>query len=136
MSSVSGNSHKKSNDTPDDCQKDNTDEKTNGLLKHSVVDLEKLSEAEKEIYFAHKTACEEGNAMYTDPVTGYAVFTEDYHRQRGSCCGNACRHVGTCLVIIPDNGNGYDSMTDNNTTGVGEKCLTSFNKNSQNTPKI
>ena len=23
---------------------------------------------------------------------GYLVFTEQYHRKRGHCCGNACRH--------------------------------------------
>ncbi len=23
---------------------------------------------------------------------GYIIFTEQYHRKRGYCCGNACRH--------------------------------------------
>ncbi|MBK7945416.1 MAG: hypothetical protein IPJ85_08975 [Flavobacteriales bacterium] len=23
---------------------------------------------------------------------GYLVFTEQYHRKRGYCCGNRCRH--------------------------------------------
>jgi len=23
---------------------------------------------------------------------GYRVMTESYHRRRGSCCGNGCRH--------------------------------------------
>lgn len=23
---------------------------------------------------------------------GYLVFTEQYHRKRGHCCGSACRH--------------------------------------------
>jgi hypothetical protein len=23
---------------------------------------------------------------------GYLVFTEQYHRRRGFCCGNGCRH--------------------------------------------
>lgn len=23
---------------------------------------------------------------------GYLVFTEAYHRKRGHCCGNRCRH--------------------------------------------
>lgn len=23
---------------------------------------------------------------------GYTVFTEQYHRRRGFCCGNGCRH--------------------------------------------
>lgn len=23
---------------------------------------------------------------------GYKVFTEEYHKKRGFCCGNGCRH--------------------------------------------
>jgi len=30
--------------------------------------------------------------MYTDPATGYMVFTEDSARKRGFCCGRRCRH--------------------------------------------
>ncbi|WP_460585671.1 DUF5522 domain-containing protein [Hymenobacter arcticus] len=29
--------------------------------------------------------------FYTTPE-GYLVFTEQYHRRRGFCCGNGCRH--------------------------------------------
>ncbi len=28
---------------------------------------------------------------YMDP-RGFRVFTEKYHRERGYCCGNGCRH--------------------------------------------
>ncbi len=28
---------------------------------------------------------------YVSPE-GYLVFTEQYHRKRGYCCGNRCRH--------------------------------------------
>jgi len=35
---------------------------------------------------------QEGKTTYIDPTTGYTVFTELAHRQRGYCCGNACRH--------------------------------------------
>ncbi|XP_073244073.1 uncharacterized protein [Porites lutea] len=52
----------------------------------------KLSENEKNIYFAHKTACLKGENTYTDPVTGYMVFTEEFLRKRRACCGNGCRH--------------------------------------------
>ncbi|XP_043986441.1 uncharacterized protein C1orf53 homolog isoform X2 [Gambusia affinis] len=31
--------------------------------------------------------------MYVDPSSGYKVFTEYAHLQRGKCCGSACRHV-------------------------------------------
>ncbi|KXJ16662.1 uncharacterized protein C1orf53 [Exaiptasia diaphana] len=56
------------------------------------VDLGKLSEEEKEIYYRHLEACQNGESMYKDPATGYAVFTEIFHKQRNSCCGNGCRH--------------------------------------------
>lgn len=29
---------------------------------------------------------------YTDPDTGFWVFSRAYHLRRGSCCGNGCRH--------------------------------------------
>ncbi|OXB68283.1 UNVERIFIED_CONTAM: hypothetical protein H355_007060, partial [Colinus virginianus] len=33
-----------------------------------------------------------GRLTYVDPATGYQVFTEVAHLQRGKCCGSACRH--------------------------------------------
>lgn len=33
--------------------------------------------------------------MYVDPSSGYKVFTEYAHLQRGKCCGSACRHVSS-----------------------------------------
>ena len=32
---------------------------------------------------------EPGDAYFEN---GLMVFTEQYHRKRGSCCGNNCRH--------------------------------------------
>jgi hypothetical protein len=32
----------------------------------------------------------EGEDFYFE--NGLMVFTENYHRKRGYCCGNACRH--------------------------------------------
>jgi diphthamide synthase (EF-2-diphthine--ammonia ligase) len=40
----------------------------------------------------HRQACEAGRHTYTDPATGYQVFTELAHLQRGKCCGSGCRH--------------------------------------------
>gem|GEM_PF-4131989 len=40
----------------------------------------------------HEAACERGERSYIDPTTGYTVFTKLYHLDRGSCCGNGCRH--------------------------------------------
>jgi hypothetical protein len=31
-----------------------------------------------------------GDFYYTSE--GYLVFTEQYHRRRGFCCGSGCRH--------------------------------------------
>lgn len=40
----------------------------------------------------HRTACEMGVDSYSDPSTGYRVFTECGLLKQGDCCGNACRH--------------------------------------------
>ena len=40
----------------------------------------------------HADACASNLPSYTDPVTGYDVFTADFLRRRGYCCGNGCRH--------------------------------------------
>lgn len=37
--------------------------------------------------------------LYVDAATGQVVFTEAYHRRRGYCCGNGCRH---CPWTKPD----------------------------------
>ena len=41
---------------------------------------------------AHRRAVAAGEATYSDPDTGYSVFTEVYHLARGSCCDSGCRH--------------------------------------------
>ena len=40
----------------------------------------------------HRKACERGEYSYTDPETGYLVFTELEHKKRGHCCDSGCRH--------------------------------------------
>ncbi|AWW75203.1 hypothetical protein CD351_12270 [Erythrobacter sp. KY5] len=40
----------------------------------------------------HEAACARGERKYTDPDTGYVVFTRLAHLERGECCGSACRH--------------------------------------------
>ncbi|GAX13820.1 hypothetical protein FisN_30Lh115 [Fistulifera solaris] len=40
----------------------------------------------------HDEACQARQLTYTDPDSGYSVFTELAHRQRGKCCGSGCRH--------------------------------------------
>jgi ABC-type Fe3+-hydroxamate transport system substrate-binding protein/diphthamide synthase (EF-2-diphthine--ammonia ligase) len=41
---------------------------------------------------AHDRACANRESFYADPDTGYQVFTERAHLQRGKCCGSGCRH--------------------------------------------
>jgi len=41
---------------------------------------------------AHACAVRQGQLQYTDPKTGYSVFTQLASSQRGYCCGSGCRH--------------------------------------------
>ena len=41
---------------------------------------------------AHDAAVAAGQAGYSDPDTGLFVLTTAYLRDRGTCCGNKCRH--------------------------------------------
>ena len=45
-----------------------------------------------EIEELHKCALQNNQKTYKDPATGFTVFTEIAHLQRGSCCGSKCRH--------------------------------------------
>ncbi|MGB0646724.1 MAG: DUF5522 domain-containing protein [Bradymonadia bacterium] len=40
----------------------------------------------------HERACKEKALAYTDPQTGYRVFTAFGLRKRARCCGSGCRH--------------------------------------------
>ena len=50
--------------------------------KNAIPDIEDL----------HQQALREGSKTYIDPETGFTVFTELLHLERGFCCGNSCRH--------------------------------------------
>lgn len=41
---------------------------------------------------AHSAACAAGAENYTDPASGYSVFTATALLRKGVCCGSACRH--------------------------------------------
>jgi len=45
-----------------------------------------------EVAAAHAAAIAAGQAGYMDPVSGLFVLTAAYLRNRGTCCGNGCRH--------------------------------------------
>lgn len=49
----------------------------------------------------HQAALAAGHQTYVDPATGFRVFTELAHLQRGSCCGSACRHCPFDHVNVP-----------------------------------
>lgn len=46
----------------------------------------------RDIEELHAEACCHGESSYTDPVTGYRVFTSVGLQKRGRCCGSGCRH--------------------------------------------
>ncbi|KAL4635050.1 hypothetical protein GN956_G14479 [Arapaima gigas] len=62
----------------------------------------KLNEKERNIVKLHREACEAKAETYTDPATGYKVFTEFAHLQRGNCCGSGCRHCPYGQVNVKD----------------------------------
>ncbi|MEM9293383.1 MAG: DUF5522 domain-containing protein [Acidobacteriota bacterium] len=51
-----------------------------------------------QIHFEAQAA---GDDTYIDPATGYQVYTEGFHRRRGSCCGSGCRHCPYDHVNVP-----------------------------------
>ncbi|XP_073332923.1 uncharacterized protein C1orf53 homolog [Pagrus major] len=61
-----------------------------------------FTEEELSIHTAHTEACEAKKQMYVDPSSGYKVFTEYAHLQRGKCCGSACRHCPYGQVNVKD----------------------------------
>jgi ABC-type Fe3+-hydroxamate transport system substrate-binding protein/diphthamide synthase (EF-2-diphthine--ammonia ligase) len=61
-------------------------------IQKNPIDLEDLVTEGGGFAELHRIACEKGELTYIDPVTGYSVFTEIAHQQRGRCCGSGCRH--------------------------------------------
>ena len=57
------------------------------------VQWHRLTSEEAEIAQLHKEAVNNGHFTYDDPKLQRKVLTRLRHFLRGSCCGNACRHV-------------------------------------------
>lgn len=55
----------------------------------------------EDLYALHKAACDAHKESYTDPKTGYHVFTEFGLRKRGRCCGSGCRHCPYAHECVP-----------------------------------
>jgi hypothetical protein len=51
----------------------------------------------------HSQACHAGQGGYTDPTTGFFVFSAHSHQQRGKCCGRGCRHCPFHHANVPTN---------------------------------
>jgi hypothetical protein len=49
-------------------------------------------EVDAQVQAAHDAAEARGDDGYLDPSTGLFVLTATYLRERGTCCGNGCRH--------------------------------------------
>lgn len=62
---------------------------------HKITDIE-------DFFKLHQEACERGDTFYTDPVSGFLVFTEVAHKKRGKCCGSGCRHCPYNHVNVCD----------------------------------
>ncbi|XP_070329939.1 uncharacterized protein C1orf53 homolog isoform X1 [Odocoileus virginianus] len=63
---------------------------------------QELTAAERRIAELHAAACAAGQLNYVDPATGYVVFTQLAHLQRGQCCGSACRHCPYGQINVKD----------------------------------
>ncbi|XP_046712729.1 uncharacterized protein C1orf53 homolog isoform X1 [Silurus meridionalis] len=77
-------------------------QRRSGSTENQIPAEGSLSEQERLIYNLHKDACEAGKTTYTDPVSGYMVFTEVAHKERGRCCGSACRHCPYGQINVKD----------------------------------
>ncbi|KAI8853719.1 hypothetical protein BC829DRAFT_381998 [Chytridium lagenaria] len=62
------------------------------LRQPSMASIAAQSEAAAPYMAVHDAAVKDSKEVYTDPATGYTVFTELSHLKRGYCCGNTCRH--------------------------------------------
>ncbi|MCC6549358.1 MAG: hypothetical protein IT279_04735 [Ignavibacteriaceae bacterium] len=61
-------------------------------MKQNSKKNDRQETCQKERERLHREAVSRGSDTYKDPVTGFKVFTELFHRRRGICCGSGCRH--------------------------------------------
>jgi hypothetical protein len=64
------------------------------IPSHSQRSILSMSTPETQPTYAHQhqQALAQGEHWYIDAQTGFMVFTELYHKERGTCCLSACRH--------------------------------------------
>lgn len=54
-----------------------------------------------DVWLLHESACKAGARTYTDPQSGFQVFTRLGLLERGRCCGAGCRHCPFHHASIP-----------------------------------
>jgi len=93
--------------TPNNSAADNNtqDESKDAAAEQKTNDIEDL----------HQMALLSGSDTYSDPATGFTVFTELAHLKRGKCCGSMCRHC-------PYGWENVRSVRNNTTTPTGRKA--------------
>nr|XP_020467651.1 uncharacterized protein C1orf53 homolog [Monopterus albus] len=79
-----------------------TDVVTSSTGRENDHAARELTEEDMVVHRIHTKACEAKKQMYIDPSSGYKVFTEYAHLQRGKCCGSACRHCPYGQVNVKD----------------------------------
>lgn len=77
-------------DTSSTQQQNSTNSSSSSTLLPAIIQL-------------HADACAKQQDTYTDPSTGYSVFTEIGLRKirKGVCCGNKCRHCPYNHINVP-----------------------------------
>lgn len=82
-----------------------TDTSSTGALSTRARELADIEEL-------HRVACQNKQAMYTDPATGYSVMTAYNLRQKQVCCGNGCRHCPYGHVNVKDPARRTNKLTE------------------------
>ncbi|XP_014248097.1 uncharacterized protein LOC106665837 [Cimex lectularius] len=72
------------------------------VIRESVVDFDLLTDEEKIIHDAHKTAVSKWHFTYEDPFDKVKVYTRYRHTLLGRCCGTACRHCVFNYYNVPE----------------------------------
>lgn len=89
-------------------------------ISHSLCASTAIVRGGCHVCFIHFQA---GKTTYTDPGSGYTVFTEVAHKKRGRCCGNACRHVSPDSVSQPTAHAGFSSCLNYEIHGIHTHTL-------------
>ena len=78
--------------TDNNAIKSETKQNENENNRYVPADIEDIIIASHLDWYKFKSACSAKETFYIDPESGYKVFTEYAHLQRGKCCGSGCRH--------------------------------------------